>query len=140
MTKPARTTLLALIEAGQNAQRVLLRPLIERGLEPGDDAVLMLLGRRARHRSRPRGRNRASRSSNLRPRLERLITREMIVRTAAGLALTERGARLRDRLDEVWAETELALTGKLKKKRRERARATAASALPTICAAAEAAG
>ena len=44
----------------------------------------------------------------------------MIVRTAAGLALTERGARLRERLLEVWSETELALTGGLKKRQRKR--------------------
>jgi len=118
MTKPARTTLLALIEAGQNAHRVLLRPLIERGLEPGDDAVLMLLGRSGATEA-DLDDGTGTRLEELRPRLERLVTRELIVRTAAGLALTERGARLRDRLAEVWAETELALTGKLKKKRKK---------------------
>jgi hypothetical protein len=118
MTKPARTTLLALIEAGQHAQRVLLRPLIERGLEPGDDAVLMLLGRDGASEAYLED-GTGTRLEELRPRIGRLVTRELIVRTAAGLALTERGARLRDRLAEVWAETELALTGKLKKKRRK---------------------
>jgi hypothetical protein len=118
MTKPARTTLLALIEAGQHAQRALLRPLIERGLEPGDDAVLMLLGRTGATEADLED-GTGTRLEELRPRIERLMTRELIVRTSAGFALTERGARLHDRLAAVWAETELALTGKLKKKRRK---------------------
>jgi hypothetical protein len=118
MTKPARTTLLALIEAGQNAQRVLLRPLIERGLEPGDDAVLMLIGTKGATEAELEDGTETS-LEELRVRIERLVAREVIVRTAAGFALTERGARLHDRLAEVWAETELALTGKLKKKRRK---------------------
>jgi hypothetical protein len=118
MTKPARTTLLALIEAGQNAQRVLIRPLIERGLEPGDDAVLMLIGTKGATEAELED-GTGEPLDDLRPRVERLVTRELIVRTAAGLALTERGARLRDRLEEIWAETEFALTGKLKKKRRK---------------------
>lgn len=118
MTKPARTTLLALIEAGQHAHRALLRPLIERGLEPGDDAVLMLLGRGGATEADLEDGTGTS-LEELRPRIERLVTRELMVRTAAGLALTERGARLRDRLAEVWAETELGLTGRLKKKKRK---------------------
>jgi DNA-binding MarR family transcriptional regulator len=44
MGKPkARSILYRLIEAGQLTRKALLVPLLERGLEPGDDAVLFLL-------------------------------------------------------------------------------------------------
>jgi hypothetical protein len=119
MTKPARNTLLALIAAGQHAHRVLLRPLVERGLVAGDDAVLLLLGEGVATEPDLEA-STGTDIEQLRPRLDRLITREMIVRTAAGFALTERGARLCERLLEVWAEAELALTGGLKKKQRKR--------------------
>jgi DNA-binding MarR family transcriptional regulator len=119
MTKLARMTLLALIEAGQHAHRALLRPLIERGLEPGDDAVLLLLGDGASSESDLEDGTGVA-IDTLLPRLERLITREFVVRTATGLALTERGARVHERLLEVWTDTELALTGGLKKKHRKR--------------------
>ena len=46
MSRPSsRSTLYRLIEAGQLAHRALLLPLSERGLEPGDDAILFELGR-----------------------------------------------------------------------------------------------
>lgn len=118
MTKSSRATLLALIEAGQQAHRVLLRPLLERGLEPGDDAVLMLLdGSGTSEADLEAGTGMAIEA--LRFRLDRLMLREMLVRTAAGYALTERGARLRQVLDALWAETGLALTGRLKKAQRK---------------------
>lgn len=119
MPKPARTTLLALIEAGQHAHRALLRPLLERGLEPGDDAILLLLGDGpAADTDLEDGTGLAI--EDLHARISRLITREFVVRTAGGLALTERGARIHQRLDEVWTETERALVGGLKKKDRKR--------------------
>jgi hypothetical protein len=119
MTKSARTALLALIEAGQHAHRALLRPLVERGLVAGDDAVLLILGEGTVSEA---GLEEAIGVplELLRPRLDRLVTRELVVRTAGGLALTERGGRLRERLLAVWTETELALTGGLGKKRRKR--------------------
>jgi len=119
MTKAARTTLLALIEAGQNAHRALLRPLLERGLEPGDDALLLLLGDGAVTEAELED-GIGIAIEELLPRIERLVRREFIVRTAAGFALTERGARVHERLVEVWSDTELALTSGLKKKQRKR--------------------
>lgn len=119
MTKPARTTLLALIAAGQHAHRALLRPLIERGLEAGDDAVLLLLGEGMANDA-DLEESTGTGLDQLRPRLDRLVTRELIVHTAGGFALTERGARLRERLLEVWTGTELALTSGLKRKQRKR--------------------
>lgn len=45
MSRPSsRSTLYQLIKAGQLAHRALLLPLSERGLEPGDDAILFELG------------------------------------------------------------------------------------------------
>jgi hypothetical protein len=47
MSKPsASSTLYRLIEAGQLAHQALLVPLVERGLEAGDDAVLFILAER----------------------------------------------------------------------------------------------
>ncbi len=44
MSKPsASSTLYRLIEAGQLAHQALLVPLVERGLEAGDDAMLFVL-------------------------------------------------------------------------------------------------
>ncbi len=46
MAKPSsRSTLYRLIEAGQLAHQALLQPLVERGREPGDDAILFALNR-----------------------------------------------------------------------------------------------
>ena len=118
MPKPS-LTLLALIEAGQHAHRALLRPLVERGLEAGDDAILLLLGVDAVTESDLEdGTGMAFEA--IEQRIDRLVTREFVVRTAGGFALTERGARFRERLVEAWDETELALTRSLKKKQRKR--------------------
>lgn len=119
MTKPARMTLLALIEAGQHAHRLLLRPLLERGLAPGDDALLLLLGDGARTEADLEDGTGLG-IEDLLPRIERLVTREFVVRTAGGLALTERGARIHERLLEVWTDAELALTSGLKRKHKKR--------------------
>ena len=84
MSKPkARSTLYRLIEAGQLAHKALLVPLLERGLEPGDDAVLFVLHdklgatedgtRRANWASSPKCCDRA---------LERLIERDLVARQA----------------------------------------------------------
>ena len=53
MSRPSATsTLYRLIEAGQLAHKALLVPLVERGLQAGDDAVLFVLG--ARNGATPR--------------------------------------------------------------------------------------
>lgn len=120
MTDPAHTTLLALIEAGQRAHRVLLRPLIERGLEAGDDAVLLLLLVDGVVSEAHLEDGTGLTIEALQPRLDRLAGRDVVVRIAAGYALTERGARLRQQLLAVWSETDQALTGGLKEKHRRR--------------------
>lgn len=126
MAKPSsKSALYRLIEAGQLAHKALLVPVIEKGLEPGDDAVLFVLGRS--------GTTEAALSAELglptellAPRLERLAGRDMITRQAVGpelepgIALTERGRRIRNSLADHWAQLEEALMGELKPKHRKR--------------------
>jgi DNA-binding MarR family transcriptional regulator len=114
-----------LIEAGQLAHKALLVPLRERGLEPGDDAVLFELGRS--------GMTEAALADELGlplemlgTRLDRLIERGLITRQAVGsellpgVALTDRGVRIRNGLAEHWAQLEEALLGELRPKQRKK--------------------
>jgi DNA-binding MarR family transcriptional regulator len=126
MSKPsASSTLYRLSEAGQLAHQALLVPLVERGLEAGDDAVLFVLAER-------RGATEAMIAAELglateatATRVARLIERDLIARRAIGpelapgLALTERGERIRLLLVENWNELENALFGELKKKKQK---------------------
>jgi DNA-binding MarR family transcriptional regulator len=126
MSKPsASSTLYRLIEAGQLAHQALLVPLVERGLEAGDDAVLFILAER--HGATETA---LSEALGLSPeatagRIERLIERDLVDRRAIGpelapgLALTERGERIRLLLVENWTELENALLGELKKKKQK---------------------
>jgi DNA-binding MarR family transcriptional regulator len=126
MSKPsARSTLYRLIEAGQLAHKALLVPLLERGLEPGDDAVLFVLGR-AGTTEAELGAELGLEGEALERRVQRLCERELVARQAVGpelqpgLALTERGERIKDILAGNWEELENALLGELKKKQRKR--------------------
>jgi DNA-binding MarR family transcriptional regulator len=126
MSKPsARSTLYRLIEAGQLAHKALLVPLLERGLEPGDDAVLFVLGR-AGTTEVELGAELGLEGEALERRVQRLCERELVARQAVGpelqpgLALTERGERIKDILAGNWEELENALLGELKKKQRKR--------------------
>lgn len=126
MAKPnARSTLYRLIEAGQLTHKALLVPLIERGLEPGDDAVLFVLhsqlGATEQHLADELGVD----GEVLDARIARLIERDLVARKAigpdliAGLALTERGERIREILTANWEQLEGALFGELGKKERK---------------------
>ena len=122
MSRPSsRSTLYRLIEAGQLAHKALLVPLAERGLEPGDDAILFVLARS--------GTTEADLAAELGvpadalpARLARLIERDLIARQAVGpelapgLALTDRGTRIRNALAANWDQLEEALLGELKPK------------------------
>lgn len=123
-----RTLLYALIAAGQQAHRALLRPLVERGLEAGDDAVLFLAGG-------PDGVTEhelsAATGQSLRallPRLDRLVQRGLMVRKAIGpelhpgYALTEAGGRVRTVIGQHWTRLEATLADGLDRKDRKRLR------------------
>lgn len=126
MSKPSsRSALYRLIEAGQLAHKALLVPVLEKGLEPGDDAILFVLGRSGTTETAladELGLPHAMLSS----RLERLAGRDLITRQAVGpalepgIALTDRGMRIRNSLADHWAQLEEALLGELKPKQRKR--------------------
>jgi DNA-binding MarR family transcriptional regulator len=126
MSRPSpRSALYRLIEAGQLAHKALIVPVIEKGLEPGDDAILFVLGRS--------GTTEADLADELglapdmlSGRLDRLTDRDLVTRQAVGpelepgLALTERGVRVRNALADHWAQVEEALMGELKPKHRKK--------------------
>lgn len=125
MSKPSsRSSLYRLIEAGQLAHKALLTPLVERGLEPGDDAVLFVLGRAGVTEAELAAELGLS-AEALEGRIARLGERELLTRQAVGpelqpgLALTERGERIRAVLAGNWEELENALLGELGKKDRK---------------------
>ena len=126
MSRPSpRSTLYRLIEAGQLAHKALLLPLLERGLEPGDDAILFELGRSGTTEAALAAQFGVAEDA-LTDRLTRLIERELVTRQAVGpelapgVALTERGVRIRNGLADHWAQLEEALMGELKPKHRKR--------------------
>ena len=129
MSKTAsRSTLYRLIEAGQLTHKVLLTPLVERGLEPGDDAVLFMLHDRLGASEEELAAEIGISFEALEPRLTRLVDRDLVARQATGpelvpgLALTERGERIREVLEHAWLELEEALLGELSDKERRKLR------------------
>ena len=129
MSKTAsRSTLYRLIEAGQLTHKVLLTPLLERGLEPGDDAVLFMLHDRLGASEEELAHEIGISFEALEPRLARLVERDLVAPQATGpelvpgLALTERGERIREVLEHAWLELEEALLGELGDKERRKLR------------------
>jgi DNA-binding MarR family transcriptional regulator len=126
MSKPSsRSALYRLIQAGQLAHQALLVPVLDKGLEPGDDAVLFVLARSGTTETE------LANELGLPPdalavRLTRLVERDLVVRQAVGpllepgIALTDRGTRIRNSLADHWAQLEEALLGELKPKHRKR--------------------
>jgi DNA-binding MarR family transcriptional regulator len=99
-------------------------PVVERGLEPGDDAVLFVLGRSGISEAELAS-ELAQTDGQLETRIARLLERDLVRRQAVGpeltpgLALTERGLRIRNALAEHWNELEEALLGDMKKRKRQ---------------------
>jgi DNA-binding MarR family transcriptional regulator len=131
MGKPkARSILYRLIEAGQLSRKALLVPLLERGLEPGDDAVLFLLHDKLGATEADIAAALGLEEAALEQRIFRLSERDLVSRRAIGpdlapgLALTERGERIRDVLTANWDQLEKALLGELSKKKRKHLRDT----------------
>lgn len=138
MSKPsANSTLYKLIEAGQLAHAALLAPLRERGLEPGDDAVLFAVGRGGTTQDELAA-ELGVQPGQLDGRIARLLERDLLQRQAVGpqlvpgLVLSERGVRIRKALAAHWEELEEALLGELKKKHRTRFEATLARILELL--------
>jgi DNA-binding MarR family transcriptional regulator len=126
MTKPeARSTLYRLIEAGQLAHKALLVPLLDRGLEAGDDAVIFVLHAQLGANEQRLAEELGIEVELLQPRLNRLIERDIVARQAIGpdlvpgLALTERGERIREVLAANWEQLEEALFADLNEKKRK---------------------
>jgi DNA-binding MarR family transcriptional regulator len=126
MSRPSpRSALYRLIEAGQLAHQALLVPVLEKGLEPGDDAILFVLGRSGTTET-DLADELGLPLEMLANRLERLASRDFVTRQAVGpelqpgLALTERGVRVRNALAGHWAQLEEALMGELKPKHRKK--------------------
>jgi DNA-binding MarR family transcriptional regulator len=138
MSKPsANSTLYKLIEAGQLAHAALVAPLRERGLEPGDDAIVFALAKAGTTEAELAAELGVA-AGQLDQRIARLIERDLLRRQAVGpqlvpgLVLTERGLRIRKALAEHWQELEEALLGELKKKHRSRFDATLARILDLL--------
>lgn len=126
MSRPSsRSALYRLIEAGQLAHKALIVPVVEKGLEPGDDAILFVLGRSGTTETDLADELGLS-PDMLMGRLERLASRDLVTRQAVGpelqpgLALTDRGVRVRNALADHWAQVEEALMGELKPKHRKK--------------------
>lgn len=133
MGKPdARSVLYRLIEAGQLTRKALLVPLLERGLQPGDDAVLFLLHDQLGAKETDLAEALGVDAAALEERIFRLADRDLVARRAIGpelergLALTERGEKLHELLTENWKELEEALLGELSNKKRKSLRRTLA--------------
>jgi DNA-binding MarR family transcriptional regulator len=131
MGKPkARSILYRLIEAGKLSRKALLVPLLERGLEPGDDAMLFLLHDKLGATEADIAAALGLEEAALEERIFRLCERDLVSRRAIGpelapgLALTDRGERIRDVLTANWDQLETALLGELSKKKRKHLRDT----------------
>ncbi len=125
MSSPSsRSSLYRLIEAAQLAQKALLAPLVERGLEAGDDAVLFVLDQQSATTEQLSTALGLS-GTALDERISRLIERDLVERQTvdqqqfADLALTPRGSRICAGLAENWAVIEDALVGSLNKKQQK---------------------
>lgn len=120
----ARSILYRLIEAGQLTRKALLAPLLDRGLEPGDDAVLFALHAQPGCAEADLAEALGVPAEALAGRLARLVERDLVVRRATdddaapGFGLSERGERIRALLAASWTELEKALLGELTPRRR----------------------
>lgn len=119
-----RAALYRLIDAGQLARKALLTPLSDRGLQPGDDAVIFALHARL-GATMPALCDLLETSPDLlSPIIDRLAVRDIVRQQpvgpelVAGWALTERGERLQQWLAGHWVQLEEALFGDLSERQR----------------------
>lgn len=131
MGKPsARSILYRLIEAGQLARRALHAPLAERGMEPGDEAVLFLLEGPGEASELDLCAALDTSRRQLASRIDRLAAHGMLERRAVGahlvpgIVLTPRGVRVSELLADGWSSLEESLLADLKPKARKALRRT----------------
>jgi DNA-binding MarR family transcriptional regulator len=120
---PTASTLYRLIQAGQLARQALLAPLAARGLEAGDDAVLLGLAQAGGATNASLSEFTGISEDNLDAILRRLEDRGLLLRLAVGPEM-EPGARLsqqghltRQAIEEHWLHLEAALAEDLGDKR-----------------------
>lgn len=126
MTKPPeRSTLYRMIEAGQLVHHALLAPLHARGLEAGDDALILALGGLPEADEEAISQEVGLDLEATRTRIARLIDRDIVTcRKDEGfpvpkLELTERGQRMHELISANWTQLEEALFAELPDKRRK---------------------
>ncbi len=129
MTKSAAgSTLYRLIEAGHLARQALLAPLAARGLEAGDDAILLGLADTAGATTQALAQFTGLGPDQLDARLARLEDRDLLLRLAVGpemepgARLSQQGHHMREAIEEHWAQLEEALSGDLGEKRHKHLR------------------
>lgn len=116
----ASSVLYRLTEAGQLTRKALLMPLLERGLEPGDDAILFAVEEQHGATDADLAETLGIDLAVLNDRLTRLAARDLVGREKAGAVnLTDRGKRICDGLAAHWSELEEALLDGLDRKERK---------------------
>lgn len=129
MKSAARSSLLRLIEAGQLARQALLAPLPALGLEPGDDAILLLLAEKQAMTIEAIAGATGLGTAALGQRLNRLAGKDLLAAASEDeseprLTLSRDGRRAADHLARYWQELERGLNMGLKPRERRRLKKT----------------
>lgn len=124
----AGSTLYRLIEAGHLARQALLAPLAARGLEAGDDAVLLGLSDPAGATVEALLEFTGMGADQLNARLARLEDRDLLLRLAVGpemepgVRLSQQGHAMRQAIADHWAHLEETIAEDLGEKRHKHLR------------------
>lgn len=125
---PSTSTLYRLIEAGQLARQALIAPLAARGLEAGDDAVLLGLSDTGGVTLEALAGFTGLDAEGLTPILRRLEDKGLLLRLAVGpemepgARLSQQGQMTREAIAEHWQNLEAALAEDLGGKRQKHLR------------------
>lgn len=125
---PSASTLYRLIEAGHLARQALLAPLAARGLEAGDDAVLLGLADAGGATLQALTDFTGLDAETLAPILSRLEDKGLLLRLAVGpemepgARLSQQGHLLRQSIEEHWQQLETVLAEDLGEKRHKHLR------------------
>ncbi len=126
--KVSSSTLYQLIEAGHLARLVLLHPLQEYHLQPGDDAILLALKNKKSTSDADLCDLTGLKPIPLQKRLDRMLALSLVQRTSFGehftpaTKLTKSGRQVRKKLIAQWRELEDALMHKLSHKEKKQLR------------------